>query len=99
MLRLTTLHIEGWVVRIDVRPQPKCRFVEPHIAQVLARIRQAMPAAPAQFSQFALGSPNRPHAPPQLQPLDAYSSGAPKMWPVSWAKTRSILSGPHPSLA
>ena len=99
MLRLTTLTIEGCVVRMEVRPQPRCRLVGPHINHSLARIRQPTPPAPAQFSQLLFGSPNRPQEPPQSQPLDAYSSGQPKMWPDSCAKTRSMLSGPQPSLA
>ena len=65
---------------------------------MLPFIRQGTPPPPAQFSQLPLAMPKRPQPPPQLQPLLAYSSGQPKMCPVSWANTRSMLSGPQPSL-
>ena len=70
-----------------------------HSAKSLARIRHDTPPLVAQFSQLWLATPNRPQLPPQVQPLLAYSSGQLKMWPVSWAKTRSMLSGPQPSFA
>src|SRR6188472_2493402 len=47
--------------------------------------------------QFPFGSRNHPNLVVHEQLLDVYSSGQPKMWPVSWVKTRSMLSGPQPS--
>jgi hypothetical protein len=72
--------------------------VKPQTANVLAFIRHGTPPPAAQFSQLPLTMPKRPQLPPQSQPLEAYSSGQPKMCPVSCAKTRSMLSGPQPSL-
>ena len=67
------------------------------MVQSFAFMRQSTDAG-AQLAQLALGVPEPPQLPPQSQPA-AYSSGAPKMWPVSCAKTRSMLSGPQPSLS
>jgi hypothetical protein len=64
----------------------------------LLRIRHTADTG-AQASQLPLGASNRPHRPSQSQPAPAYSSGQPKMCPDSCAKTRSRLSGPHPSLS
>ena len=66
-------------------------------AHELAFMRQSTLAA-APLAQLLLGSPKRPNDPPVEQPDTAYSSGAPKMCPVSWMKTRSKLSMPQPSL-
>ena len=57
---------------------------------VLFFIRQ-LTGVVAQVSQFPLTSvKNRPCVVVQTQFDDAYSSGAPKMWPVSWPNTLSI---------
>jgi hypothetical protein len=63
----------------------------------------AEPVQPGDLQRVALAqqlhTPNQPHAPPQSQPEPAHPSTAPKMWQRSWAKTRSMLSGPHPSFS
>src|SRR6187551_3921422 len=68
------------------------------MAHVLALIRQST-CGLAQFWQLVFGSRHQPNLAVQEQLLEAYSSGQPKMWPVSWVKTRSMLSGPQPSLS
>ena len=56
---------------------------------------QLTPPPDAQLAQFLFGWPKNPWDPEQPQSDEAYSSGAPKMCPVSWANTRSMLSGPQ----
>src|SRR5690606_13902795 len=77
---------------------PRCPGVKPQTVNVLPFIRHGTPPSAAQFSQLPLASPYRPKAPPHVHLLSAYSSGQPKMCPVSCANTRSMLSGPQPSL-
>src|SRR3954447_12247320 len=81
----------------SVSRQPRWIGVEAHIANVFAAIRQSTNGV-AQFWQLWFGSRRYPNFVSQLQPLDAYSSGQPKMCPLSCVKTRSMLSGPQPSL-
>lgn len=69
-----------------------------HIDQVFAFIKQGSPPLGAQLSQLMLGRPKTPQEPPHSHRANAYSSGAPKMWQDSRAKTRSILSAPQLSL-
>ena len=78
--------------------QPRWTGVWRHIAHVLAAIRHSTGVV-VHDRQFPFGSRNQPNLAVHEQLAEAYSSGAPKMWPLSWAKTRSMLSGPQPSLS
>lgn len=87
----------GCGARNRSRPHPRCRTVEAQVAQVFAFIRQSIePGLP--LAQFRFGSPNLPNEPPVAHPEEAYSSGAPKMCPVSYANTRSTLLTPQSPL-